>query len=98
MFSLQSLCYHNDVLDAKSLCRDISLNQKFKSVTNFGFKPTFNNQSFEPIFETHIFDFSGDLYDQKIIVEFHDFIREEKKFSSLLELQKQIERDVKNAL
>lgn len=75
-----------------------SLNQKFKSVTNFGFKPTFNNQSFEPIFETHIFDFNGDLYGQKIIVEFHDFIREEKKFSSLLELQKQIERDVKNAL
>jgi len=75
-----------------------ALNQKFKSVTNFGFKPTFNNEGFEPIFETHIFDFDGNLYDQKINIEFHDFLREEKKFSSLLELQKQIELDVKNAL
>lgn len=75
-----------------------ALNKKFKSVTNFGYKPTFNNQSFEPIFETHIFDFNEDLYDQKISVEFHDFIREEKKFASLLELQKQIEQDVRNAL
>jgi riboflavin kinase/FMN adenylyltransferase len=74
------------------------LNQTFNAITNFGFKPTFNNSSFEPIFETHIFNFNGDLYSKKIVVELIDFIREEKKFSSISELKKQIETDVKNAL
>lgn len=69
------------------------LNKTFKSITNFGIKPTFDNVGFEPIFETHIFDFNQDLYGKKIYVEFLDFIRPEKKFSSLVELKEQIEKD-----
>ena len=73
------------------------LNKKFPSITNCGIKPTTNALRLTPntyIFETHIPDFSQNIYGKKICVEFLDFIREEKKFASLEELKKQIERDV----
>lgn len=72
------------------------LNKTFNSITNFGIKPTIDNIGAEPIFETHIFDFNQDIYGKKISVELLDFIRPEKKFSSLIELKKQIEADVKS--
>ena len=77
----------------KSLVFIPSLNQKFSAITNFGVKPTVTNQN-QPIFETHIPGFFGDLYGKKISVELLDFVREEKKFSSLEELKSQIGRDL----
>lgn len=74
------------------------LNKVFNGISNFGFKPTFNDIGLEPILETHIFNFNQDLYGKKIIVELTDFIRPEKKFSSLSNLKEQIETDIKNAL
>ncbi len=68
-------------------------NKKFSSITNFGIKPTLQNQSSE-LFENHIFNFSENLYGQKIYIEFEDFIRDEKKFASLAELKEQIAKDV----
>jgi len=73
------------------------LNQKFDSITNFGVKPTVSNQNKE-IFETHIFDFNQEIYGRKICLEFFDFIREEKKFSSTDELRKQIYQDINTIL
>ena len=70
-----------------------SINQEFPSITNFGIKPTINHNS-APIFETHIPSFNGNIYGKKIEVKFLDFIREEKKFSSLEELKKQIAEDL----
>lgn len=72
------------------------LNQKFASITNFGIKPTFNNSPSKPIFETHILNFSQNIYGKKIFVNFLDFIREEKKFSSIEALRKQIIEDLKS--
>ncbi len=69
------------------------LNQKLPSITNFGIKPTICGDS-EPLFETHIPNFSKEIYDKKIFVEFTDFLREEKKFSSIEELRQQIESDL----
>lgn len=69
------------------------LGKKFPSITNFGIKPTLE-KSDAPIFETHIPNFSENLYGKKIAIEFLDFIREEKKFSSLEELKNQIARDI----
>jgi riboflavin kinase / FMN adenylyltransferase len=72
-----------------------SLNQKFSSITNFGIKPTVQQGKNEPLFETHIPNFSQNLYGKKVFIEFIDFIREEKKFDSLDSLKKQIELDLK---
>src|SRR3989338_7811284 len=69
------------------------LNKKFKAITNFGIKPTIAHNS-KPMFETHIFDFNQDIYGKKIIVELLDFMREERKFSSVEELKIQIVKDI----
>ena len=75
------------------------LQKQFPSITNFGIRPTIESNALdkieEPIFETHIPNFSQKIYGKKIIVEFIDFIREEKKFSSLEELKEQISKDMK---
>ena len=72
----------------------------YDSVTNIGYNPTFIAQTAgeeHPIkVETHILDFDEDLYGQEIRVEFHAFLREEKKFSGVQELVKQIKHDVAN--
>ena len=69
-------------------------NKFYNSITNFGIKPTFDNSSLKPLFETHLLDFSKNLYHKKIRVEFVDFIRDENKFSSIEELKKQIKIDI----
>ncbi len=69
-------------------------NKFYDSITNFGIKPTFDNSGSKPIFETHLLDFSKNLYHKKIRVEFLDFIRDEKKFSSIEELKNQIKFDI----
>jgi len=70
------------------------LNKTFPSITNFGVKPTIDDKRIA-LFENHILGFSQNLYDQKIIIEFEDFIRDEKKFSSIEELKEQITSDIK---
>ncbi len=72
------------------------LEEKFPSITNFGIKPTIGGD-LNPLFETHILNFSGDLYGRKIEVEFLDFVREERKFASLDELKEQIRKDIQNS-
>jgi riboflavin kinase/FMN adenylyltransferase len=69
--------------------------ERKKSVTNIGRKPTVGGQTISA--ETHILDYSGDLYGQKIRVEVLEYLRPEKKFSSLDELKKQITQDIEKA-
>ena len=47
--------------------------------------------------EAHLLDFSGDLYGQRIVLEFWRRLREEQAFSSEEELVAQIARDVEQA-
>lgn len=65
----------------------------YRSITNIGVKPTVSDDS-EPVAETHILDFSGDLYGKTVCVYLLDHIREERKFDSLEELKKQINSDI----
>lgn len=64
----------------------------YKSITNIGIKPTVGGEK-TPLAETNIFDFSGDLYGKIMRVGLRSFIRPEVKFSSLDELQAQINND-----
>jgi len=78
----------------KSFVKISDGSQRLLSITNFGVKPTIDNIESQPLFETHILNFNRDLYGQKIIVELEDFIREEKKFSSIENLKNQINLDI----
>lgn len=69
-------------------------NNHYSGMLNIGKKPTLENKSHS--IEVHIFDFSEDIYDKEIKVEFLKKIRDEKKFDSLLALQKQLQIDENN--
>ena len=64
-------------------------------VANFGRTPTTGIR--DPLFEVHILDFDGDIYDRNIFIEMIDFLREEENYPSLDELVAQIKIDAKNA-
>lgn len=70
--------------------------KNLRAVTNIGIRPTVSNAN-EVVMETHILNFSGDLYGKEIAVSLCGFLRGEKKFADLSELKEQIARDVKNA-
>jgi riboflavin kinase / FMN adenylyltransferase len=72
--------------------------KKFRSVTNVGQNPTFVEKTRHPIqVETHILDFSEDIYGEPLKVKFLEFMRDETKFNSVDELIRQIGSDVKKA-
>ena len=66
------------------------------SVTNIGTRPTFDDGS-ETSVETHVLNWSGDLYGDVVRVRFLHRLRDEKKFGSIEELRSQIEYDVSSA-
>ena len=70
--------------------------QKYKAIINVGVHPTVGELAI-PIIEVHIIDFEGNIYGKDIFVEFIDYIRPEKKFESLEELKKQLEKDRRKA-
>ena len=65
-------------------------------VANLGIRPTVGGSS-QLNLEVHLFNFSEDLYGKHVHVTFLKKIRDEKKFSSIKELKKQIEIDIKDA-
>lgn len=78
----------------KSFVKINNSDKKLLSITNFGIKPTITDNESQPLFETHIINFNHDLYGEKVIIEIEDFIREEKKFSSVEDLKNQINLDI----
>lgn len=63
-----------------------------QGVANIGYSPTFEDHEFTV--EVHIFDFSANIYDKKIRVNFIKRIRDEIKFSNISELIDQIQLDI----
>lgn len=69
--------------------------ESFEGVANLGYRPTLKGQRLQ--LETHIFDFTGNLYAKRVQIEFMSKIRDEAKFESFLQLKQQIEKDAKDA-
>ena len=65
-------------------------------VTNVGVRPTVDNTG-RVTAETHILNYRGDLYGQKIRTEFHKYLRPEVKFSDMDTLKTQIRQDCESA-
>jgi riboflavin kinase/FMN adenylyltransferase len=70
-------------------------NKSLKAIANLGYRPTFNQKKI--LLEAHIFNFSGNLYNKYLSIEFTKFIRKEKKFKDVNQLRKQIQSDLKIA-
>lgn len=68
----------------------------YEGMGNIGNNPTFNDVEHARL-EVNLFNCSGDLYGKTMSVQFHKYIRAEKKFSGVEELCRQIEED-KNAI
>lgn len=69
--------------------------RRYKAVTNIGSNPTV--QGTYTTIETHLLDFSGDLYGSGLTVAFVARLRGDRRFASLQELAEQIGRDTVTA-
>jgi riboflavin kinase/FMN adenylyltransferase len=69
--------------------------ESYPACTNVGVAPTFERR--ESRIEAYLLGFGGDLYGRVIAVSFIGRIREEKRFSGVEELKRQIARDVEEA-
>lgn len=67
-----------------------------QGVASLGTRPTVHENG-RPTLEVFIFDFSGDLYGQRLRVDFLKKLRDEEKYPDLDLLIAQIKRDVDNA-
>jgi riboflavin kinase/FMN adenylyltransferase len=70
-------------------------NFPLKGIANLGYRPTFNQKKI--LLEVYIFNFSGNLYNKQLTIDFVNFIRKEKKFKNIKQLKKQINLDLKIA-
>lgn len=70
--------------------------KNYMGVTNVGCKPTVSEENVVGV-ETFIDNFDQDLYGEKIVVSFLEYIRPEMKFASIEELKAQMESDIKVA-
>ena len=68
------------------------LNQIYTGLLNIGIRPTVE-ESGDMKLEVHIFDFSENLYDEKMQVLIFERICDEKKFASIEALKAQIKED-----
>jgi len=69
--------------------------EEYGACTNVGVAPTFGRA--ESRVEAYLLDFDGDLYGRIVDVGFSRRIREEKRFSGVEQLKRQIQRDVQEA-
>jgi riboflavin kinase / FMN adenylyltransferase len=73
-------------------------NKWYEGVCNMGYKPTFNKENRKPSIEVHIFNFDKEIYGQNVMIEWHKYIRNEKKFNGINELVEQIQKDKELAI
>jgi riboflavin kinase/FMN adenylyltransferase len=68
--------------------RDLHSNRRWNSITNVGYRPTFEGQGLTV--ETFLLDPLDDAHPERIEVSFLSFVRDERKFETAEALKKQI--------
>ena len=73
--------------------------RRFPSVSNVGIRPTITDGSDEHVenCETHIYNFDESIYGEILTVEFHKYLRQEKRFESINALKEQISIDLESS-
>lgn len=94
LYDMDKLIPHNGVYLVKTTINDVN---SYYGLMNIGMRPTLKDGRGRTI-ETHLLNFNGNLYGAKMTAEFLSFIRPEKQFNSLTELQRQITLDKQTAL
>jgi riboflavin kinase/FMN adenylyltransferase len=74
---------------------DVGALRDWPAVASLGTRPTVDGR--EPLLESHLFDFDGDLYGQLMEVRFVAHLRDEEKFGSLDALVEQMHDDARRA-
>ena len=75
--------------------KKLNSNKFIKGIANLGYRPTFNQK--KVLLEVHLFNFSQNLYNKYLTINFFKFIRREKKFKNVDQLRKQIKIDLLEA-
>ena len=73
-------------------CKAHVENSEYLAVTNIGTRPTVEGD--HVTVEAFLLDFAGDLYGKNICLHFYEFLRPEKKFDSLEDLQAEIQKNI----
>jgi riboflavin kinase/FMN adenylyltransferase len=76
---------------------DGTLGDTHLAAVNLGRRPTFHERAEHSLLEAHLLDFTGDLYGRRLRVHFQEFLRGERKFSGVDELQGQLQLDIAHA-
>lgn len=75
-------------------CSKVLIDGKWYSgVTNIGVKPTVRVKT-EPLAETFIIGYEGDLYGRELELELYEFVRPERTFDSFEQLKAEIGRNI----
>ncbi len=77
-------------------CRAVLGAESYPAVTNIGSRPTVGGHHITV--EPWLLNFDGDLYGKTLTLEFHSFLRPEKKFPSLEELKAEIQKNAEQTL
>ena len=91
-----NLAPENQFLPARGVyvTRTLWSGKEILGLTNIGIRPTFGYQRI--VVETHLMEFRGNLYGERVELQILHRLREERKFSSAAELKEQIERDIED--
>ena len=65
----------------------------YKGMLNIGFRPTIDSAMAVKTVEAHLFDASGDFYDEEVVIHFVKRVRDEMRFSGLEALKQQLQKD-----
>lgn len=69
----------------------------YRGVCNVGVKPTFHENLPQVVIEVNIFDFDEDIYGERVILEWHHYLRPELKFDGIDPLVAQMNQDKERA-
>lgn len=79
------------------VCRAQVEGKPHGAVTNVGIRPTFETGPVTPRVETHLLDFTADLYGKTVYLDFLTRLRDEQRFPSVEDLVAQIHTDIASA-
>ena len=74
--------------------RVLHMGQEYRAITNLGYKPTVSGEKMQMGIESYLYHFDEEIYGDFLYVSLYHFVREEKRFESVAELKKQMQRDI----